>query len=168
MLFRSAEVKELIQRFVKTDGDNPAIILDNSDWINKEPYIDFMRNVGVYFNINRMLATDCYQKRLEEGGLTFLEMGYMLMQAYDFIYLNEKYNCTLQIGGSDQWANMVAGVELGRKIDSAEGKNHGELQALTYHRHYRGRTGRSETDSGADLARRARHARRHDLNCDIN
>lgn len=126
-----AEVKELIQRFVKTDGDNPAIILDNSDWINKEPYIDFMRNVGVYFNINRMLATDCYQKRLEEGGLTFLEMGYMLMQAYDFIYLNEKYNCTLQIGGSDQWANMVAGVELGRKIDSAEGKNHGELQALT-------------------------------------
>ena len=101
-----AEVKELIQRFVKTDGDNPAIILDNSDWINKEPYIDFMRNVGVYFNINRMLATDWYQKRLEEGGLTFLEMGYMLMQAYDFIYLNEKYNCTLQIGGSDQWANI--------------------------------------------------------------
>lgn len=129
--YNKVEVKQLIERFVKIDGENPAIILDNSDWINKESYIDFMRNVGVYFNVNRMLATDCYQKRLEEGGLTFLEMGYMLMQAYDFIYLNEKYNCTLQIGGSDQWANMVAGVELGRKIDSAEGKNHGELQAFT-------------------------------------
>lgn len=129
--YNKVEVKQLIERFVKIDGENPAIILDNSDWINKESYIDFMRNVGVYFNVSRMLATDCYQKRLEEGGLTFLEMGYMLMQAYDFIYLNEKYNCTLQIGGSDQWANMVAGVELGRKIDSAEGKNHGELQAFT-------------------------------------
>lgn len=129
--YNKVEVKQLIERFVKIDGENPAIILDNSDWINKESYIDFMRNVGVYFNVNRMLTTDCYQKRLEEGGLTFLEMGYMLMQAYDFIYLNEEYGCTLQIGGSDQWANMVAGVELGRKIDSAEGKNHGELQAFT-------------------------------------
>lgn len=129
--YNKVEVKQLIERFVKIDGGNPAIILDNSDWINKESYIDFMRNVGVYFNVNRMLTTDCYQKRLEEGGLTFLEMGYMLMQAYDFIYLNEEYGCTLQIGGSDQWANMVAGVELGRKIDSAEGKNHGELQAFT-------------------------------------
>lgn len=129
--YNKVEVKQLIERFVKIDGENPAIILDNSDWINKESYIDFMRNVGVYFNVSRMLATDCYQKRLEEGGLTFLEMGYMLMQAYDFIYLNEEYGCTLQIGGSDQWANMVAGVELGRKIDSAEGKNHGELQAFT-------------------------------------
>ncbi len=126
-----AEVKELVKRFVSLDGDNPAIIVDNSDWINKESYIDFMRKVGVHFNVNKMLATDCYKNRLEEGGLTFLEMGYMLMQAYDFVYLNEKYGCILEIGGSDQWANMIAGVELGRKMDFQNQQRDRELQALT-------------------------------------
>lgn len=125
------EVKELVKRFVDTEGDNPALILDNAEWINPESYIDFMRNVGVHFNVNKMLATDCYKNRLEEGGLTFLEMGYMLMQAYDFVYLNEKYGCTLEIGGSDQWANMIAGVELARKMDFADGKEDRELQTVT-------------------------------------
>jgi len=126
-----AEVKELVKRFVKVDGENPALILDNAEWINPESYIDFMRNIGVHFNVNKMLATDCYKNRLEQGGLTFLEMGYMLMQAYDFVYLNEKYGCTLEIGGSDQWANMVAGVELARKMDFANEKEDRGLQALT-------------------------------------
>ncbi len=126
-----AEVKELVKRFVRVDGENPALILDNSEWINPESYIDFMRKIGIHFNVNKMLATDCYRNRLEEGGLTFLEMGYMLMQAYDFVYLNEKYGCTLEIGGSDQWANMVAGVELARKMDFAEGKEDRELQTVT-------------------------------------
>lgn len=125
------EVKELVKRFVEVGGENPALILDNSEWINPESYIDFMRNVGIYFNVNKMLATDCYKNRLEQGGLTFLEMGYMLMQAYDFVYLNEKYGCTLEIGGSDQWANMVAGVELARKMDFANEKEDRSLQALT-------------------------------------
>lgn len=125
------EVKELVKRFVEVEGENPALILDNSEWINPESYIDFMRNVGIYFNVNKMLATDCYKNRLEQGGLTFLEMGYMLMQAYDFVYLNEKYGCTLEIGGSDQWANMVAGVELARKMDFANEKEDRGLQALT-------------------------------------
>lgn len=125
------EVKELVKRFVEVEGVNPALILDNSEWINPESYIDFMRNVGIYFNVNKMLATDCYKNRLEQGGLTFLEMGYMLMQAYDFVYLNEKYGCTLEIGGSDQWANMVAGVELARKMDFANEKEDRGLQALT-------------------------------------
>ncbi len=125
------EVKELVKRFVEVEGVNPALILDNSEWINPESYIDFMRNVGIYFNVNKMLATDCYKNRLEQGGLTFLEMGYMLMQAYDFVYLNEKYGCTLEIGGSDQWANMVAGVELARKMDFANEKEDRSLQALT-------------------------------------
>ncbi len=125
------EVKELVKKFVEVDGDNPALILDNSEWINPESYIDFMRKIGVHFNVNKMLATDCYKNRLEEGGLTFLEMGYMLMQAYDFVYLNEHYGCTLEIGGSDQWANMVAGVELARKMDFANGKVDRELQAIT-------------------------------------
>ncbi|MDO5568805.1 MAG: tyrosine--tRNA ligase [bacterium] len=125
------EVKQLIKRFVDVEGDNKALILDNSDWINKETYIDFMRNIGIHFNVNKMLATDCYKNRLEEGGLTFLEMGYMLMQAYDFVYLNNKYNCMLEIGGSDQWANMVAGVELARKIDFSNNEPDRELQSLT-------------------------------------
>ena len=126
-----AEVKELVKRFVEVDGENPALILDNADWINPESYIDFMRNIGVHFNVNKMLATDCYKNRLEQGGLTFLEMGYMLMQAYDFVYLNEKYGCTLEIGGSDQWANMVAGVDLARKMDFANEKEDRGLQAVT-------------------------------------
>ncbi len=126
-----AEVKELVKRFVEVDGENPALILDNAEWINPESYIDFMRNIGVHFNVNKMLATDCYKNRLEQGGLTFLEMGYMLMQAYDFVYLNEKYECTLEIGGSDQWANMIAGVELARKMDFANEKEDRGLQTLT-------------------------------------
>jgi len=126
-----AEVKELVKRFVDIDGDNPAKILDNSEWINPESYIDFMRNIGVHFNVNKMLATDCYRNRLEQGGLTFLEMGYMLMQAYDFVFLNENYGCALQIGGSDQWANMLAGVGLARKMDFANGKTDRSLQTLT-------------------------------------
>lgn len=126
-----AEVKELVKRFVDVDGDNPALILDNSEWINPQSYIDFMRNIGVHFNVNKMLATDCYKNRLEEGGLTFLEMGYMLMQAFDFVHLNETYGCVLEIGGSYQWANMVAGADLARKIDFANGKEDRGLQALT-------------------------------------
>lgn len=129
--YNKKEVKELVKRFVKLDGDNPAIIVDNADWTNKQSYIDFMRNVGIHFNVNKMLATDCYKNRLEEGGLTFLEMGYMLMQAYDFVHLNEAYNCTLQIGGSDQWANMVAGTELYRKMNFQEGKKVNDIYALT-------------------------------------
>jgi tyrosyl-tRNA synthetase len=125
------EVKELIKKFVKTDGENPAIILNNSEWISKQSYVDFMRNIGVHFNINKMLATDVYKNRLEQGGLTFLEMGYMLMQAYDFVHLNREYNCVLQVGGSDQWANMVAGTDLSRKLDFADGKKETPIHAIT-------------------------------------
>lgn len=110
------EVKELIKRFINTDGDNKAIIVDNADWICDKTYVDFMRDVGVFFNVNTMLAADCYKKRQQAGVLTFLEMGYMLMQAFDFIHLNKEFNCTLQIGGSDQWANILAGVDLSRKM----------------------------------------------------
>lgn len=110
------EVRELVKRFVKTDGDNPAIILNNSDWIDRYTYVDFMRLVGLHFNVNTMLAADAYANRLKQGGLTFLEMGYMLMQAYDFVNLNNEYNCVLQIGGSDQWGNIVAGTSLNKKM----------------------------------------------------
>lgn len=116
------EVKELVKRFVRTDGDNPAIIVDNADWICDKTYVDFMRDIGVHFNVNNMLSAECYKKRLENGGLTFLEMGYMLMQAFDFVHLNKEFGCCLQIGGSDQWGNIIAGVDLSRKIGFSEGK----------------------------------------------
>lgn len=118
------EVKSLAKRFIQTEGNNPALILDNSDWINTFTYVDFMRLIGVHFNVNKMLASEAYAKRLENGGLTFLEMGYMLMQAYDFLYLNRTYGCSLEIGGSDQWGNIVAGTELSRKMNfHIEGKS---------------------------------------------
>lgn len=124
------EVKSIIERFVKTDGENPATIVNNAEWFKGYDYVDFMRDVGTHFNINKMLSNDAYARRLEQGGLTFLEMGYMLMQAYDFVHLNKKYGCNLQIGGSDQWGNMTAGTELGRKLAFEEGKEH-NLECLT-------------------------------------
>ena len=111
------EVKRLAARFIKVDGDNPAIMVDNAEWMDEYNYVDFMRDIGTHFNVNKMLAADAYKNRLSEGGLTFLEMGYMLMQSYDFVYLNRKYGCTLQIGGSDQWGNIVSGTTLNRKMN---------------------------------------------------
>ena len=108
-------IKKLSKKFIKTDGDNPAMIVSNADWMKNYSYVDFLRDVGMYFNVNVMLSAEAYKKRLATGGLTFLEMGYMPIQAYDFEHLNEKYGCVLQVGGSDQWGNMVAGVELTRK-----------------------------------------------------
>ena len=125
--YNKKEVKDLVKRFVKED----TLIVDNADWFKGRDYVDFMREIGIHFNVNRMLSADCYKKRLENGGLTFLEMGYMLMQAFDFTFLKSKYNCTLQIGGSDQWANIVAGVDLGRKLNNEEKKDVEVLFGLT-------------------------------------
>lgn len=110
------EVKNLASRFIRMDGENPAEIHSNTEWMRPYDYIDFMRDIGVHFNVNTMLSADAYANRIKEGGLTFLEMGYMLMQAYDFVYLNRTKNCVLQIGGSDQWGNIVAGTMLNRKM----------------------------------------------------
>lgn len=116
-----AEVAEIAKKFIISEGENAAIIVNNAEWMNGYDYIDFLRDVGIHFNVNTMLQAEAYAKRIEEGGLTFLEMGYMLMQAYDFVHLNKKYGCTLEIGGSDQWGNIVAGVNLGRKLDFQAG-----------------------------------------------
>lgn len=112
-------LKKILGNFIKLDGENPAIIVNNADWICGYDYIDFMRDIGVHFNVNRMLAAEAYSNRLKQGGLTFLEMGYMLMQSYDFVHLNKEYGCKLQIGGSDQLGNMLAGVTLNRKMNNA-------------------------------------------------
>jgi len=109
------KIMAIVKRFVKTDGENPAIIVNNNDWMKNYSYIDFLRDVGTHFNVNVMLSTDACKTRLASGGLTFLEMGYPLIQAHDFEELFKKYGCTLEVGGSDQWANMVAGCDLIRK-----------------------------------------------------
>lgn len=116
-------MKRAYSKFLDFDGDNPAIIVNNADWFKGYDYVDFMRNVGVHFNVNKMIANEIYAKRIKEGGLTFFEMGYMLMQAYDYVHLNEAYGCNLQWGGADQWGNIVAGVELARKLNYLDNKN---------------------------------------------
>lgn len=108
-------IKKQIEKFVSFEGDNAAIIVNNADWILDLNYMDFIRTYGVHFNINRMLAAECFKQRIEKG-LTFFELNYMLMQSYDFLHLFETKNCQVEIGGDDQWSNMLAGVDLIRKI----------------------------------------------------
>lgn len=117
------KIKSTLKVFLDFDGENPAEIVNNADWFKNLNYIDFMREYGIHFNINKMLASEIYDKRLESGGLTFFEMGYMPMQAYDFVHLNRTKGCTLQYGGADQWGNIVAGVELQRKLNYQNGTN---------------------------------------------
>ncbi len=117
------KIKNTLKVFLDFDGDNPAVIVNNADWFKDYSYIDFMREIGVHFNVNKMLSSEIYANRIEEGGLTFFEMGYMLMQAFDFVHLNRSHGCTLQYGGGDQWGNIVAGVELQRKLNFANGTN---------------------------------------------
>ena len=104
-----------VSKFISFEGENGAIIVNNGDWILDLNYMDFIRTYGVHFNVNRMLSAECFKQRMERG-LTFFELNYMLMQSYDFLTLFEKYGCRVEIGGDDQWSNMLAGVELIRKI----------------------------------------------------
>ncbi len=116
-----AKIEGIVAKFLNVTGDNPVTFVNNADWFQGYDYINFMRNIGVHFNVNKMLACDAYTRRLEQGGLTFFEMGYMLMQAYDFVRLHEDHDCVLEFGGSDQWANIVAGADLGRKLSLING-----------------------------------------------
>ena len=109
-------IKKQVSKFLKFDGENAAIIVNNADWLLDLNYIDFMKEIGTQFTVTRMLAADCYKNRLNSG-LTFFEMGYMLMQSYDFWYLYNKYGCKLQMGGNDQWSNIIGGVDLIRKFN---------------------------------------------------
>ena len=108
-------IRKQIEKFVSFEGENGAIIVNNADWLLDLKFIDFVREIGSLFSVNKMLAAECYKQRLETG-LTFFEMSYMLMQSYDFLYLYNNYGCKLQIGGNDQWSNIIGGVELIRKI----------------------------------------------------
>jgi tyrosyl-tRNA synthetase len=121
---RNIMIKETIQhnadcfykqlsRFINFDNDS-AIIANNADWLLSLNYVDFLREVGVHFSVNKMLTAECYKQRMEKG-LTFFEFNYMLMQSYDFLKLNQLYGCSLQLGGNDQWSNILGGVDLIRR-----------------------------------------------------
>ena len=105
--------KKVFEKFLDF-SDDKAIMDNNAEWLLPLNFLEFMREVGVHFSVNRMLTAECYKNRMEQG-LTFFEFGYMLMQSYDFYVLNQKYNCQMQLGGNDQWSNIIGGIELTRK-----------------------------------------------------
>ncbi len=111
-----AAFKKQMSRFLDFEGDNPAIMVDNGDWLLNLNYIDFLREIGINFSVNKMLTAECFKTRYERG-LNFLEFNYMLMQAYDFLVLYRKYGCKLEIGGNDQWSNILAGADLIRRLE---------------------------------------------------
>ena len=132
--------KKQMARFIRFDGENGAIVVNNADWLMDLNYIDFLREIGAHFSVNKMLTAECYRSRMEKG-LTFLEFNYMLMQAYDFLVLFRKYGCQLELGGDDQWSNILAGADLIRRkeqkpafamtftlLTTSEGKKMGKTQ----------------------------------------
>lgn len=132
--------KKQMSRFFSFEGDNAAVMVNNADWLLNLNYIDFLREIGANFSVNRMLTAECYKQRLEKG-LTFLEFNYMLMQSYDFLMLYRKYGCLLECGGDDQWSNILAGADLIRRkegksafamtfelLTTSEGKKMGKTQ----------------------------------------
>ena len=126
-------IAEQIGRIVRFGQDaTGAMLVNNADWLGGREYIDFLREVGPHFSINRMLSMESVQGRLESGGLTFLEFNYMVMQAYDFVHLHQTRQCTLQLGGQDQWGNIVMGIELERRMRAG---GEGESRRVGFSRH---------------------------------
>ena len=132
--------KKQMSRFISFEGENGAVIVNNADWLLGLNYIDFLRDIGVHFSVNKMLTAECFRSRMERG-LSFLEFNYMLMQAYDFLVLFKKYGCALELGGDDQWSNILAGADLIRRkeqkpafamtftlLTTSEGKKMGKTQ----------------------------------------
>src|SRR5271165_6207148 len=117
-----ASIREIFTHFLRFDASpSGAVMVNNDDWLSDLRYIPFLRDIGRHFSINRMLTMDSVKLRLErEQPLTFLEFNYMILQGYDFVELNKRYQCTLQMGGSDQWGNILQGVELGRRVRDCE------------------------------------------------
>lgn len=113
--YNATRFKEQFSRFIDF-SEGKAFMPNNADWLMDLNFVEFMREIGVHFSVNRMLTFDCYKNRLEKG-LTFFEFGYMLMQSYDFLHLYRAYDCKLQLGGSDQWSNILGGYELVRKLE---------------------------------------------------
>lgn len=114
--YNAARFKEQLSKFIDFDNDN-AIIENNADWLLDLNYVEFLREIGTHFSVNKMLTAECYKQRMEKG-LTFFEFNYMLMQSYDFWKLNKMHGCTLEMGGNDQWSNIIGGVELIRRKEN--------------------------------------------------
>ncbi len=113
----AASFKKQFSRFIDF-GPDKAIMVNNADWLAGLNYVEFLRDIGKHFSVNRMLTAECFKSRLERG-LCFLEFNYMLMQSYDFLVLYQKHNCRLQMGGNDQWSNIISGVDLTRRVENA-------------------------------------------------
>lgn len=115
-----AGIQQVFARFIRFgDGPTDAVMLNNADWLDRLTYIDFLRDYGRYFSVNRMLTFESVRQRLDrEQPLSFLEFNYMVLQAFDFLELSRRWGCELQMGGSDQWGNIVCGVDLGRRLDA--------------------------------------------------
>ena len=122
ILDNAEKIKEQFSSYIDFTGDNAALLLNNADWLTPVKYIDFLRDIGRHFSVNRMIAAESYRARLETG-LNFIEFNYMLLQSYDFLHLFKEHNCALQIGGNDQWGNIVAGIDLIRR--AASGSSYG-------------------------------------------
>ena len=122
ILDNAEKIKEQFLSYIDFTGDNAALLLNNADWLTPVKYIDFLRDIGRHFSVNRMIAAESYRARLETG-LNFIEFNYMLLQSYDFLHLFKEHNCVLQIGGNDQWGNIVAGIDLIRR--AASGSSYG-------------------------------------------
>jgi len=114
----SISIKKQFSRYINFD-EGEALLLNNADWLRKLGYIEFLRDTGCHFSVNRMLTAESYKARLKTG-LNFIEFNYMLLQAYDFLYLSKHYRCLLQMGGNDQWGNIVAGIDLTRRVEGIE------------------------------------------------
>jgi len=110
--------KKQLSKFIDF-SDGKALMLNNADWLLKLNYIEFLREIGIHFSVNRMLTAECFKSRLERG-LNFIEFNYMLMQSYDFLKLFQEYDCKLQLGGDDQWSNIIGGIELIRRVEGKE------------------------------------------------
>ncbi|MEG1548325.1 MAG: tyrosine--tRNA ligase [Clostridia bacterium] len=106
--------KSQMSRLLDFEGENAALVVNNAQWLRSLNFLDFMREIGIHFSVNRMLTADCYKQRMESG-LTFFEMSYMLMQSYDFLVLNRRFGCVLEMGGDDQWSNILSGADLIRR-----------------------------------------------------
>lgn len=123
----AACIGEQIGRIIRMDdSDTGGVRVNNADWLSPVSWIDMLRDIGPHFSINRMLSMESVKGRIDGGGISFLEFSYMIMQAYDFVHLHREFDCTVQVGGQDQWGNIVMGVDLARRLDGAE------LAGLTY------------------------------------
>jgi len=120
VLENAEKIKKQFSKYIDFEDSDSALLLNNETWLVSIKYIEFLRDIGRHFSVNKMIAAESYRMRIETTGLSFIEFNYMLLQAYDFLYLFRNYKCSLQLGGNDQWGNIVAGIDLIRRVERGE------------------------------------------------